>query len=174
MKNENLKKRILYLHRTQGKGAEGSHIRGMVDAFRGKGFKVDIIGPPGIDPYDECKAGNSRNGRQPLAKSIWWKLSATMPQVLFEPMEIVYNLHAYLRARQKLRRQEYDFIYERYAFFNFAGAFISNRKNIPLVVEVNELSGHKRIRGQFFVRVCSAIEKYVLRQAVVVVTVSGF
>jgi len=67
-----------------------------------------------------------------------------------------------------------DLIYERYAFFNFAGAFISQLKHIPFILEVNELSGHKRIRGQFFVRSCSVIEKYVLRQAVIVISVSDF
>ncbi len=43
--------RILYLHRTQGQGVEGVHIRGMVDAMREAGHEVVIQGPPGTAPY---------------------------------------------------------------------------------------------------------------------------
>jgi len=46
-------KRILYHHRTQGRGVEGVHIRGMVDSFRKLGYEVDIVSPLGIDPYQE-------------------------------------------------------------------------------------------------------------------------
>jgi hypothetical protein len=39
--------RILYTHRTQGVGAEGVHIMGMVDAFKELGYTVEMDGPPG-------------------------------------------------------------------------------------------------------------------------------
>ena len=42
--------RILYTHRTQGVGAEGAHIMGMVEAFREAGHEVEVDCLPGCDP----------------------------------------------------------------------------------------------------------------------------
>ncbi|MEY4754709.1 MAG: hypothetical protein RJA44_2384, partial [Pseudomonadota bacterium] len=49
-------RRVLYHHRTQGKAVEGVHIRGITDAFRAEGVKVDVISLPGADPYASPKA----------------------------------------------------------------------------------------------------------------------
>jgi len=53
-------------------------------------------------------------------------------------------------------------------------AMVAKRRKIPFVLEVNELSGLKRIRGQFFVRLCTVFERYILRHANVIITVSDF
>ena len=42
--------RILYHHRTRGRGAEGVHIRSITDALRARGHEVDILSFPGADP----------------------------------------------------------------------------------------------------------------------------
>jgi hypothetical protein len=42
--------RILYHHRTQGRGAEGLHIRSIVEALRDMGHAVTVLSPPGVDP----------------------------------------------------------------------------------------------------------------------------
>ena len=42
---------ILYHHRTQGKGGEGVHIRGVINGLRKLGHNVLIISPPGVDPF---------------------------------------------------------------------------------------------------------------------------
>ena len=34
--------KVLYTHRTQGKGAEGAHVAGMVEAFRLRGHQVVV------------------------------------------------------------------------------------------------------------------------------------
>jgi hypothetical protein len=54
--------KILYHHRTMGRGAEGVHISSIVNAFRRKGHEVLVLSPPGINPMID--AGNS-----PLDKS---------------------------------------------------------------------------------------------------------
>ena len=42
--------KVLYHHRTRGKGAEGVHILGIVKAMRELGMTVDIMSMPGADP----------------------------------------------------------------------------------------------------------------------------
>ena len=41
--------RILYHHRTQGRGAEGVHIASIVGALSAMGHQVTVLGPPGVD-----------------------------------------------------------------------------------------------------------------------------
>ena len=164
---------IVYHFRVRGTGAEGVHIAGIVNGFRALGHNVRLISPTNADPT--VKSVPTSHDRSASIKSvILHKLADFLPQLFFELMEIGYNFFAIIKLWKVTSKANTDFIYERYAFFNFAGAFISKRKNIPLIVEVNELSGHKRIRGQFFIKLCSIIEKYILCQAVVVVTVSDF
>ena len=165
---------ILYHFRVRGTGAEGVHIAGIVNGFRALGHNVFLISPTDADPTTEPPARKPSNSPFSIKRVILHKLADVLPQPFFEFMEIAYNIIAIPKLWRAVSRRQIDFIYERYAFFNFSGAFISKRKNIPLILEVNELSGLKRVRGQFFVRFCSAIEKYVLRKAVIVVTVSDF
>jgi glycosyltransferase involved in cell wall biosynthesis len=51
--------KILYHHRTQGQGAEGNHIREVVKALRGQGHQVDVLSPPGVDPFHEVTASSA-------------------------------------------------------------------------------------------------------------------
>ena len=165
---------ILYHFRVRGTGAEGVHIAGIVNGFRALGHNVRLISPTNADPTAESTEARGSDKPASVGTVMLHKLADVLPQAFFEIMEVCYNFFAIMRLWRGVKGGAVDVIYERYAFFNFAGAFVSKRKNIPLIVEVNELSGHKRIRGQFFVRLCSAIEKYILRQASVVVCVSDF
>lgn len=165
---------ILYHFRVRGTGAEGVHIAGIVNGFRALGHNVRLVSPTNADPTKISPPETSPDRRVSIKRVILHKLADVLPQPFFEIMEFCYNFSAIITLWEELKSYDVDFIYERYAFFNLAGAFIAKRKNIPLIVEVNELSGHKRIRGQFFIRLCSAIERYVFRQAIVIVTVSDF
>ena len=171
---EKKKLNIVYHFRVRGSGAEGVHIAGIINGFRGLGHTVHLVSPTNADPTVKSMQIEKSDRSVSVKTLILHKLADLLPQPFFELMEISYIFFAIMRLWKKLKSGAVDFIYERYAFFNFAGAFVSKRKNIPLIVEVNELSGHKRIRRQFFVRLCSAIEKYILRKASVVVTVSDF
>lgn len=165
---------IVYHFRVRGSGAEGVHIAGIVNGFRALGHTVRLVSPTNADPTVKSMQIEKSDRSVSINTPILHKLAELLPQPFFELMEISYNFFAIMRLWRKLKSGAVDFIYERYAFFNFAGAFVSKRRNIPLILEVNELSGHKRIRGQFFVRLCCAIEKYILRQASAVVNVSDF
>ena len=162
--------RILYLHRTQGRGAEGAHIRGMVDGFRAFGCTVDIVGPPGIDPY--MHIGPDKSKDRVLSKVLGW-FASKAPQVCFELVELLYNAIA-LRCLHKQWKLGggYSFIYERYALNSFAGVFFSGSKKIPLVLEVNDATVIERSRPLALKSVARWIEYSVLQRADMVVTIT--
>ena len=133
---------ILYSFRTRGVGAEAVHISGIAGAFERLGNKVYFQSPckiqPGSDPF--CK------GR---GKALFWNwLSRRMPRLVFEMMEVSYNLFSWFRIRRHLKSRDFGIIYERHAFFLFSTGFLARRYNVPLVVEVNELTGDDRVRSQ--------------------------
>jgi glycosyltransferase involved in cell wall biosynthesis len=134
---------ILFHFRTQGTGAEGVHIAGMAGGFRKLGHQVVFTSPSGIDPTQSAGENPFRQKR----RSLLARLAAHLPGVLFELLEIGYNVFAGLRIGALLRRERFDLIYERHAFFLCITAFLAQRRRIPLVVEVNELAGDERVRA---------------------------
>jgi len=160
--------RILYHFRVRGTGAEGVHIAGMAEGFRALGHAVSFLSPTGADP-------TAPEGCAPTAQARWLHgLADHVPQCAFECMELAYNLSARQRFRKSLAAECPDLIYERYAFFNGAGVWASKHVQRPLVLEVNEVSGVERVRGQRLVGLAQAMERQVFRQATVLVVVSDF
>lgn len=165
------KKRVLYLHRTQGMGAEGSHIRGMVGGFREHGLKVDIVGPPGIDPY---LFQNKSDGKLKCTSRILSWFADRAPQICFEIIELLYNGFAWWQLRRKWHNEKgYDFIYERYALNSFAGILFASGKGVKLVLEVNDATIIERSRPLFLKNVSRKIEAFVLNKADVVITITN-
>lgn len=159
-----------------GRGAEGVHIAGIVNAFEKMGHTVILVSPPGISPL-------STMGTSPLDKvegkvsginAIWKAVSKKAPQVLFEMLEILYNFSAIFNINKIIRNTDIDFIYERNAYFLFAGAFLSRRYKIPLIVEANEVVGIKRARKLKMISLAEFIEKFTLNTASSIFTVSSF
>ncbi len=122
--------RILYLHRTQGRGVEGVHIRGMVDAMRGGGHTVEVVGPSGSDPY--APSDDSSDGSGFTAR-----FARHAPEVLFELAEMAYDRRLLRRLLEITERYSPDLIYERYAFFAGAGSCLASRLGVPHILEVN-------------------------------------
>ncbi len=119
--------RILYHHRIASKDGQITHIEEMVEALRGMGHEVRIVGP-------EVHRGDSGKGGSP-----GWvgKLKAHMPTGLYEIAEAAYSLVAYRRLMRAIRSFSPDVIYERYALFQPAGVWASRRTAVPLLLEVN-------------------------------------
>jgi glycosyltransferase involved in cell wall biosynthesis len=167
---------ILYHHRTMGRGAEGIHIASIVNAFEELGHRVTIISPPGVDPLSNIgqapvdKAEDNTKG----INTLWKYISKKAPQVCFEFLELGYNILSILKLRKVITKEHFDFIYERNAYFLFAGAFISRCYGIPLVVEANEVVGIKRARKLIMVRLAQILEKFTFSTAVSVFTVSSY
>jgi glycosyltransferase involved in cell wall biosynthesis len=169
--------RILYHHRTQGRGAEGNHIVSIVGALRALGHHVDVMSPPGVDPFDPAstipvdKAKTQTRGWS----SVWKLMSRKLPNWLFEIAELGYNIPAYFRLRKTLEAGRYDLLFERYAFFLVAGAAAAKRAKIPFLLEINEVSGiPNRARHQSFERLCAAAERFIFRRCAVVHAVSSW
>jgi glycosyltransferase involved in cell wall biosynthesis len=164
---------ILYHHRTQGKTVEGVHIREVVKALRALGHTVFIVSPPGIDPFADIGMDDKQLKKQLVSRFLYW-LSRHIPQFGFEIMEAGYNIIAYRNISKILKKQKIDLIYERYAFFNMAGVKAAKNHHIPIILEVNEVSGLARQRGQFFVKLAKRAERYIFEYADAIITVSTF
>jgi glycosyltransferase involved in cell wall biosynthesis len=172
----NYKLKILYHHRTQGKGAEGVHIREIIKAFRELGHVVFIVSPPGVDVerVNELVGRRDKKEKRMALCNFWRIISRYTPQIIFEFMEIIYNFIAIRNISNIIRRENIELIYERNAFFCLAGTLSAKKFNIPIIIEVNEVSGIERIRDQILVSVAQKIERDNLKNASAVIVVSEF
>jgi glycosyltransferase involved in cell wall biosynthesis len=153
---------ILYHFRTRGAGAEAVHIAGIVNAFEKMGHHVILSSPTGVDPRQTA-------GASPFAKS----RTRPLPRVLFELLELLYNLPAFAQNLRLARRHDCNLIYERHAFFLFSTALVAAIHRCPLVVEVNELVGDPRVRAQpLFSGLARWSDRFLFRRASLVVVVS--
>lgn len=169
--------RILYHHRTQGRGAEGLHIRSIVEALRAAGHEVTVLSPPGIDPMsiDADAPVDKAQVRTRGLQSIWKWVSRNLAGTMFELVEIAYNLPAWFRLARVLRHGRFDLVYERYAFFMIGGALAAWSHGVPFVLEANEVSGiPHRARTQRMVRLCTAMERALFRRCAGILTVSSY
>ncbi|MBS4056797.1 MAG: glycosyltransferase family 4 protein [Bacteroidales bacterium] len=168
--------RILYHHRTMGRGAEGVHINSIVKAFEKLGHHVTVISPPGVDPLDtvgQCPLDKTKEETKGI-NSLWKYVSKKTPQIVFEFLEIGYNLLSVLKIRNEIKNNHFHFIYERNAYFLFAGALISKFYGIPLVVEANEVVGIKRARPLIMKALAHLMEKATFHTAASIFTVSSY
>jgi glycosyltransferase involved in cell wall biosynthesis len=166
--------RILYHFRVRGRGVEAVHIAGISNALRQAGHQVEFISPMGVDPCAVVEQAMESPSQPSMLRRGLQLVADHFPQPLFEAAEMAYNLWATPRLLSRLRRESTDVVYERHAFFNVAGAVACSRAGVPLIVEVNELAGHERVRGQSFVSMARRAERFVLQRATLVVTVSDF
>ncbi|MFH1460569.1 MAG: glycosyltransferase family 4 protein [Candidatus Omnitrophota bacterium] len=172
MKDEFRKLKIVYHHRTQGKGAEGVHIREIIKALEVEGHTVYVVNPPGINVLMERDEADVFK-KSWLAK--FWSISSKYaPQVLFEILEVCYNFVAFYAIKKIVEKENIDFIYERNAFFCWAGTAVARKFNIPIFIEVNEVSGIERIRGQVLTKIAKKIEQFNFHNAYAIIVVSEF
>jgi len=156
---------ILYHFRTRGTGAEAVHIAGIVRAFEGMGHGVILSSPTGADP--RRTAGTSPFAEPGTSTRGW------LGRLIFEALEIGYNIPAFFRNLGLVRRHGCGMIYERHAFFLFSTALVAGLMGRPLVVEVNELIGDPRVREQpVFAGLARWSDRFVFKRARLIVTVS--
>lgn len=173
----NKKLNILYHHRTQGRGAEGVHITSIVKALESLGHTVTVLSPPGIDPLNSAGHApvDKSNVKTTGVNSLWKFISKHLPNFFFELIEIVYNFPAMIKLEKELSRNNYDLIYERYAFYMIAGAYKAKQHGIPLILEANEVNGIKdRARKQSLPWLCSYFERLLFRRCQSIHTVSSY
>jgi len=126
--------RVLYHHRTQGRGAEAVHIHSFCDGLHQLGFETTIVGPPGVNT--DPNAPQAADVGKPKTALGW--IARNIPQAGFELMEIAYNLNARPRLASAISQNKPAFVYERYALYNLAGVLSARKAGIPFVLEMND------------------------------------
>lgn len=125
--------KILYHQRTLGDGAEGIHIKEMVEAFRSLGHEVLLVGPA-----KNQNLGNSTKN-SPLN---FIKRFVRGPA--YEFLEIGYNVYNYYSLARIVSKFRPDFIYDRYITFNYSCVAFGLHHNIPVFLEVNSPLAYER------------------------------
>lgn len=167
---------ILYHHRTAGRGAEGHHILAFVNPAEANGHRVTIVSPPGVDPRITAGTVPLDKGasRQCGINRLWQWMSRHAPQFVFELAEFAYNGYAAARLVSAIRSARPSLLYERYAFFLFAGVAVGRFFRVPVLLEVNEVAGIQRARKQLLVRIAIAVERFVFPRADAIFVVSSY
>jgi glycosyltransferase involved in cell wall biosynthesis len=155
--------RILYHHRTLGDGAEGIHVSAIVDAFSSLGHDIKIAAMIG----EKTNVATARTRFLSFLKRI-------VPGMVHEFLELGYTLLGYRMLRGRMVGWDPDFLYERYALFNFAGLLAAWRQNIPLVLEVNSPLAYERITYEYLTlrQLARRCERFICSKADLVVVVS--
>ncbi len=163
--------KVLYHHRTRGRSVEGVHIRSVAAALRQLGFAVDILSLPGADP--EAPQSPTSTKSPGLVSRLLSALASRAPEWLFELFELLYNLAAWWRLRQRLKRDARVWIYERYSLFLFAGVLLARQRGVPIVLEVNDSAVMPRVRPLLMRTLARRIERWVFNRCDGLVFVSS-
>ena len=118
--------KILYHHRTRSKDGQYVHIEEMIRALRQLGHEVIVVAPPSA----ETESFGSDAGM------VAW-LKRSLPQFVYEIMELAYSLVAYRRLALAVREHQPDCLYERYNLFLPAGIWLKRMYKLPMLLEVN-------------------------------------
>lgn len=121
--------RILYHHRIAAADGMRVHITELVRSLEAQGHTVLVVGPAA---GAERQAGATTRLEQ-LAET----LRRWLPRAVYEGLELVYNLPAYVRLDAAARAFRPDVIYERYNLFLLAGLALKRRLGVPMLLEVN-------------------------------------
>jgi glycosyltransferase involved in cell wall biosynthesis len=175
--------KVLYTHRTQGVGAEGAHIQGMYEAFRGLGHGTEMVCLPGCDPTElkpspSAPAGAGRpaaDASKATATGLrrFYRLIADgAPQALFELIELAYNFPLFFRLLIRCLRARPDLIYERYSLNTFAPTWVARLLGIKHALEVNDSVVIERSRPLDLRWISERVEGYCLRRADLNITIT--
>jgi len=159
--------RILYHHRTSGRGAQGVHITGIRGALRALGHKVETVAPE--------EAQNSQKQSFTNKERFSVKCKKRLPVAIINVMELLYNVILACKLLRKIKAFKPSFVYERYALLTFAGVIAAKLSRTPIILEVNSAFAHleETLVNRFFSRIARYIELYVVNSATVLITVSA-
>lgn len=158
--------KIIYHHRTRSTDAQRVHIQEIVRAFQQLGHDVEVVS---LVPLETAQDDAKRDA----GDAGWKKLVRKIP-FAYEIAQLGYNLIGIPMLLARVLRTRANFIYERYALFNFAGVVVAKLCRIPLVLEVNspfalEQARDKEIRC---LRLAAWLETWICNMADHVIVVS--
>jgi len=157
--------RIVYHHRTRATDAQGVHIVEMVNAFRSLGHQVRIAALVDVEkPASPARRPETAPARKSLLGRLPWAAGL---------IEIGYNLVGLPMVWRQLR--DADFLYERYALFNFSGVLAARLAAKPVVLEVNSPLALEECREKSprLFSLARWAERQILNRATRVIAVSG-
>lgn len=160
--------RILYHHRTRGDGAEGIHIREMIQAFEDLDNKVQLVCPSASRRELGISLGMTGiTSKQANSVIGWLKLVST------QTVELLYNAISFSRLAWRILMEKPELIYERYSCYHFGGIAAAQIFKVPTILEVNSTySGRFSRRRLAYPRLCLWIEKSVLKNSDLICVVS--
>tara|TARA_R110000803_G_scaffold135160_1_gene202142 strand:+ start:43857 stop:45047 length:1191 start_codon:yes stop_codon:yes gene_type:complete len=167
---------ILFHHRTRGRGAEGVHIRGVVKGLTQLGNTVSILSIPGAEPETEEQAAPAQDNHIKEKKngfSLLSEITKHVPEFVFEMFELAYNLLAVFRLKKSVQDNNISLIYERYSLFMFISVWWAKRKNIDIILEINDSCQVHRVRALTFKKLAARIECWIFKNATGLVFISS-
>src|ERR1700677_1623252 len=102
--------KIIYHHRIRSKDGQSVHVEEMIDALRDMGHEVQLVGPRDF--------GHAKFGHDPVLLT---RIKQIVPIVIYEIVELCYNVVAYFRLLFAYLKFRPDYIYERANLFFPAG-----------------------------------------------------
>ena len=121
--------RILYHHRTMGEGAEGIHVRSIVEALRAAGHEVRVSALVGEPTVEQSVV--------PKSQRRWLGIRRFIPDACYELAEIAYNVVGRIKLERAIRAFHPDAIYDRYNTYSTAAVSAARFHHIPAILEVN-------------------------------------
>ena len=126
--------KILYHHRTAAQDGQTVHIEEMLKALRAAGHEVLMVGP-----RMRAKSFGKSSGFLSLLRKF-------VPAALYELMELAYSVRAYAKLSRAYNEFQPDILYERYNLYLLSGAWLSEKKGIPYILEVNSPLSQERYK----------------------------
>lgn len=156
---------ILYHHRTLGDGAEGIHIKEMINAFEELGHKVKVVSPIG-----------EKTNMKTRKTMILNKLKSLIPGAFYEIMELGYNIYGFYILIKAAKLFNPDFIYDRYITYNASSILVGRKLGIPVILEVNAPIALERTLEKderlYFKKIANYLEKWICTNSSKTVVVS--
>lgn len=159
--------KILYHHRTRATDAQRVHIREIIHAFRQLGHQVEQAA---LADAEKPQSDAKREAHDGTLKTIIRRIPFSS-----EIVQLAYNFFALPWLMWRIYWGNFDFVYERYSLFTFAGVVAARLTGRPLVLEVNsplalELSRDAEIRSG---GLAHWMERWICNMATRVIVVSG-
>ena len=166
---------VLYHHRTAGDRVEAVHIMGIVRALRRMGHTVEISSPPGCDPERKAAKAATQAATAPVegpARRRLKQFARTAPPVFFELAELACNPYSLFDMARRGMRRKPELILERTTSNSISPTLLARWWNIPIVQEVNVTADIGRLRPLVLGYLTRLIERWTVRRAALIVTVS--
>ena len=148
---------ILYHHRTRARDGQSVHIDELIDAMRGAGNRVIIVGPRRVSP---------------MATPVESRL---LPRAVYELVEFTYSFVEFAKLAAAAIRYRPDALYERANILMLSGVWTASLFRLPYLLEVNSPLAEERARygGLAWPRLAAWTERACWRAASMVLPVTS-